>query len=288
MMTRRLGLVGLAGTMAAACTPARLFNTVTLDDPARTLGRGAGFGADPRQKLDVYGPRRAEGKAPIALWIYGGSWDSGARAEYVWTGKALAAQGFVTLVPDYRLTSQAAFPAFLEDVALAVKWAVDHGAEHGGDPERIVLVGHSAGAFNAAMVALNPIYLNAVGVERSRIRAFAGLAGPYDIRTLNGPVLSKTFGAAADPSLYSVVRYASQGSPAAFLAHGSADTTVGPRNTETLAAALKAQGVEVEEHIYPGLSHIDVLLGLSTTFRRRWPLHGQMMSFLRRQTGLDR
>ncbi|MBX3479670.1 MAG: alpha/beta hydrolase [Caulobacter sp.] len=285
-MTRRLGLIGLAGALAAACTPARFFNTVTLTDPARQPLKGVSFGPLERNRLDVYAPVGGATNAPVCIFIYGGGWDSGARGEYAWAGKAMAAEGFVTVVPDYRLVPEVAFPAFLQDVALAVKWTVDNIAAQGGDPSRIVLVGHSAGAYNAAMVALDPRYLKAVGVDRALIKAFAGLAGPYYFPDLSGPVLSRTFGPAAEGGAYQTLDYARPGSPPAFLAAGSADKTVRPRNTERLAAALREQGVEVESHIYPGLSHADVLLDLSRTFRRRSTLHDDMMAFLKRESGL--
>jgi acetyl esterase/lipase len=284
-MTRRLGLIGLAGTLAAACTPARFFNTVTLTDPAVQKLKGVSFGPEARQKLDVYAPESGALNAPVCIFIYGGGWDSGARGEYAWAGKAMAAEGFVTVVPDYRLVPEVTFPSFLDDVALAVKWTVDNIGAQGGDASRIVLVGHSAGAYNAAMVALDPRYLKAVGVERSRIKAFAGLAGPYYFPNLDGPVLSKTFGSATDDRIYQTLDYADAKAPPAFLVAGSADKTVRPRNTERLAEALKSKGVEVESHIYPGLSHADVLLDLSRTFRKRSTLYADMMSFLKREAG---
>jgi len=284
--TRRLGLIGLAGALVAACTPARFFNTLAPADSARRPASGVAFGSAPRQKLDIYSPPRTRGPSPVALFIYGGGWDSGARGEYGWAGKALAAEGFVTVVPDYRLTPEVAFPTFLEDVALAVRWAVDHASEFGGDPSRIVLVGHSAGAYNVAMVSLDPRYLAAVGADPGRIRAFAGLAGPYVFKTLAGPVLQRTFGLAANTDDYQALKYVRPDAPPAFLATGDADKTVSPGNTARLAEALRDKGVLVEAHHYPGLSHTDVLLGLSRVLRRRFAVHDDMMRFLKARVGL--
>jgi len=291
LMTRRLGLAGLAAGLAAACTPARLFNTITPDDPARVLARDETYGALPRQKLDVYGPlsggpMSGGEAAPVAVFVYGGAWNSGSRAEYVWAGKALASQGFVSVVPDYRLAPDVRFPAFVEDIAASVRWIVDNIGRFGGDGRRIVLVGHSAGAYNAAMVSLDPGYLRAAGVDPACIKAFAGLAGPYYFPDLDGPILKAAFGTVPGEA-YQVIRFASETSPAAYLAHGGADRTVIPRNTERLAKALRDKGVEVESHIYPGLSHADVLLAMSRTFRGRRPVWDDMIPFLRRQVGLS-
>ncbi|HQR88634.1 MAG TPA: alpha/beta hydrolase, partial [Caulobacter sp.] len=264
-----------------ACSPLSLFATFTPKDAARTPLRGSAYGPGPRQRLDVYAPPNATDAQPVAIFFYGGSWDSGRRGDYAWAGRALAAQGFLTLVPDYRLYPEVVFPDFLDDGASAVRWAVDNAAALGGDPQRIVLIGHSAGAYNAAMLALDPRYLKAAGVERSVVRAFAGLSGPYDFLPLDGPITRRTFGAAGDLPATQPGLYAAAGSPAAFLASGDADTTVYPRNTRKLAAALRQAGARVEERHYPGLDHADTVLALSRPFRGKTDLLSQMTAFLK-------
>lgn len=280
-MTRRVGLTALAGSVVGACSPLSLFATFTPKDAARTPLRGSAYGSGPRQRLDVYAPPNATAAQPVAIFFYGGSWDSGRRGDYAWAGRALAAQGFLTLVPDYRLYPEVVFPDFLDDGAAAVRWAVDNAAALGGDPQRIVLIGHSAGAYNAAMLALDPRYLKAAGVERSVVRAFAGLSGPYDFLPLDGPITQRTFGAAGDLPATQPGLYAAAGSPAAFLASGDADTTVYPRNTRKLAAALRQAGARVEERHYPGLDHADTVLALSRPFRGKTNLLGEMATFLK-------
>lgn len=258
-----------------------MFATLTPKDAARTPLRGAAYGTGPRQALDVYAPPTATGAEPVAVFFYGGSWDSGRRADYTWAGRAVAARGFLTLVPDYRLYPEVVFPDFLDDCAAAVRWAVDNARALGGDPERIVLIGHSAGAYNAAMLALDPRYLTAAGVEPRVVRAFAGLSGPYDFLPLDGPITRRTFGGAPDLPATQPGQFASAGSPAAFLATGDADTTVYPRNTRKLAAALRQVGAQVEERHYPGLDHADTVLALSRPFRGKTDLLGQMTTFLK-------
>src|SRR3546814_8631076 len=97
-------------------------------------------------------------------------------------GRAFAAQGFVVAVPDYRLVPKVRFPAFVEDSAAAVKWVRAHIARFGGDPDRIVLAGHSAGAYNAAMLAVDPQWL---GPDRAAVKGWATLAGPYEFLPLD-------------------------------------------------------------------------------------------------------
>ncbi|WP_419251793.1 alpha/beta hydrolase [Caulobacter sp. ErkDOM-YI] len=280
-MTRRVGLTALAGSLASACSPLSMFATLTPKDAARTPMRGAAYGKGARQTLDVYAPPTATGAEPVAVFFYGGSWDSGRRADYAWAGRAVAARGFLTLVPDYRLYPEVVFPDFLDDCAAAVRWAVDNARALGGDPDRVVLIGHSAGAYNAAMLALDPRYLKAAGVEPGAVRAFAGLSGPYDFLPLDGPITRRTFGQAPDLPATQPGQFASARSPAAFLASGDADTTVYPRNTRKLAAALRQVGGKVEERHYPGLDHADTVLALSRPFRAKTNLLGEMTAFLK-------
>jgi len=285
-MTRRAGLIALAGSMASACSPLSLFATLTPKDAARAPARGVAYGPSDRQMLDVYAPRHGATPAPVAVFFYGGSWDSGRRQDYGWVGRALAAQGFLTLVPDYRLYPAVRYPSFIEDGALAVRWAADHARALGGDPGRIVLIGHSAGAYNAAMLALDTRYLTAAGVDPKAVRAFAGLSGPYDFLPLDGPITRRTFGEAPDLADTQPAAHARADAPPAFLATGDDDTTVYPRNTKALAAALRAKGAVVEERHYLGLNHADTVLALSRPLRGKAPVLAEMVGFLKERVDL--
>ncbi|PTS91275.1 alpha/beta hydrolase [Caulobacter sp. HMWF009] len=280
-MTRRVGLTALAGSFAAACSPLSMFATLTPKDAARVSLQGQAYGPGPRQRLDVFAPPEAAGSEPVAVFFYGGSWDSGRRGDYAWAGRALAAQGFLTVVPDYRLFPQVRFPDFLEDCAASVRWVTDHAAALGGDPRRIVLIGHSAGAYNAAMLALDPTYLKAAGVDPGVVRGLGGLSGPYDFLPLDGPITRQTFGEAPDLLATQPIRKVRADAPPAFLATGDADTTVRPRNTRKLAAALREAGVRVDERHYAGLNHADTVLALSRPFRGKTPLLAEMTAFLK-------
>ncbi len=281
-VTKRLTLAAVAGALTAACSPLTLFATLSPKDPAARAAQGVPYGPGPRQTLDVYGPRGGGGQAPVAVFFYGGSWDSGRRQDYNWVGRALASRGFVAIVADYRLYPEVRYPAFLEDGALAVKWAVQHAREYGGDPDRIVLVGHSAGAYNAVMLGLDPRYLREAGVDPAKVKAVAGLAGPYDFLPLEGAITRRTFGEAADLPATQPLAHVGKTSPAAFLATGDADTVVYPRNTAALARKLREAGVPVEERHYPGVDHIRMILALSRPLRGRAPVLDEMTDFLRR------
>lgn len=283
-MQRRALLAGLTALLAG-CSTLGTFNAFApRDQGARRVLRDQAYGAGARRRLDVYAPAAATAPAPVIVFIYGGSWASGAKDDYAFVGAAFAAQGFVTVIPDYRLVPGVRFPAFIEDCAAAMRWASDHVAAYGGDPDRIVLVGHSAGAYNAVMLALDAHYLAEAGVDAARVRGVAGLAGPYDFFPFDVDATRNAFGQAPDPQLTQPVRFARADAPPLLLLWGDADTTVGPRNLQNLEQAMHAAGGAVETRIYPGVDHAGIMLALSRPLRERAPTLTDVAAFARRVT----
>lgn len=277
-----LACLALAALGLAGFSPLTLFDALgPRDEGGRLALSDAAFGEHPRQRLDVFVPTAANGNAPVLVFFYGGSWNSGAKSDYAFAAQALAAQGFVTVIPDYRLYPEVRFPDFLDDAAAAVAWVRDNIAAYGGDPQRIVLAGHSAGAYNAVMLGLDPSYLRRAGVDPRAIRAVAGLSGPYDFLPFDHQTSIDVFGQAPDKAATQPVSFAGPDAPPAFLASGLKDTTVRPRNTHSLAEHLRRARVPVQERLYAGLDHTDTLLALSVTFRSKAPVLAEMAAFLR-------
>jgi acetyl esterase/lipase len=280
MDRRRLSMTSFSAALVSACSPLSAFNTLSPHDAAARAGRNIAYGPDPRQSLDVYTPKQGAQAAPILLFFYGGSWSSGRRQDYAFAGRALASRGFVAVVADYRLYPQARYPDFLNDCAMAVRWARDHGAQYGGDPRRIVLAGHSAGAYNAVMLALDGAFLSAAGVEPGAIRAVAGLSGPYYFLPLQARSTTDAFGQYPDLPATQPARYVSAASPPMFFGHGEKDALVKPNNSVGLGRKLDRAGVAAEVKIYPGLGHIDPMLALSRAFRGKAPVLDDLAAFL--------
>ena len=268
----------------AACTPSLgTFDTIAPRDAgARRVVRDAAYGQSPRQRLDVYAPTETNGASPVLIFFYGGSWRSGEKDDYNFLGAALAAQGFLTVIPNYRLVPEVRFPTFLEDCARATRWVADNAAVHGGDPNRIVLAGHSAGAYNAIMLALDARFLRNAGVDASRMRGAIGLAGPYDFLPFDVDATRNAFGAAPDPAQTQPVQFARADAPPLLLLWGADDRTVGPRNLEGLSAAMRRAGGAVESKVYQDVDHIDILLALSRPFRGRAPVLNDVSAFAHR------
>ncbi len=274
-------LLGLG--IAYLVSPLHTFNTlVPKDGDSREAAADIAFGSHERQRLDVYEPRNmGPGPHPVIVWFYGGSWDSGTRHGYDFVGRALAAQGFVTVIPDYRLVPEVRFPGFVEDGAEAVRWVQENIGDYGGDASRIVLGGHSAGAYIAAMLANDPRWLDE---SRSALRGMVGLAGPYDFTPLDVPSTIAAFGQWPDVMDTQPVRFVSGDAPPALLLTGADDTTVKPRNSQALSDRLAEAGVEADMVSYPGVDHIDIVIALSRPLRGRTPVLDDVTAFARRVT----
>jgi acetyl esterase/lipase len=248
-------IFALFAALAGACTPSLgAFNAVAPKDGGATVTRDIAYGDGPRRVLDVYTPKERDAPAPVIVFFYGGSWSSGDRTEYEFVGRAFAAQGFVTIIPDYRLVPDVRFPSFIEDGAAAVRWAEQNAADHGGDPARIVLVGHSAGAYITAMLALDSHFLADAGVNASSVRGAAGLAGPYDFLPLDVKSTIDAFSLAPDLTLTQPAHFARADAPPLFLAWGARDDTVARRSIANLSTAVTRAGGRVETKIYPNLA----------------------------------
>lgn len=261
-------------------TPLALLDLVVPKDASsHRTARAIPFGPHPRHRLDLYAPRRRAESLPVLLFVYGGGWDSGRRQEYSFAGRTFAALGFLTAVADYRVVPEAQFPAFVEDAGRAANWLIDNAAAHGGDASRIVVAGHSAGAYNAITLALAPARFGAPDLA-APLRAAVGLSGPYDFYPFDVKQSIRAFGVLPEPRRSQPVNLVEAGAPPMFLAHGDQDRTVGRHNAVNLAARLREAGVPVVERHYAALDHAGPLLNLMRPFRRQTSLYADLAAFL--------
>lgn len=267
-----------------ACSPLVLVDALV---PNTGYQRDAdiAYGPEARHRLDVYRPAGPLRSKTAIMFIYGGSWKTGTRHNYRFVGQTLASQGYLVVVPDYRVYPEVRFPRFVEDTAAAVAWVHREIAARGGDPDRIVVAGHSAGAHIAALLALDRRYLRTAGVPDGTIAGLVGLAGPYDFDPLKYSGIRPIFETAEDPDTARPVTFARAGAPPALLIHGTDDGTVRPRNSETLARRLQAAGVPARYVPLVNVGHSGILLSLAEPFRDRAPVVEEIRAFV---DGLDR
>jgi acetyl esterase/lipase len=280
----RAGALGFALVLAAealaGCSAVGVLNAVEPQGGLK-ISRDIAYAPGPRGGLDVYQPVRAAG-APVVMFIYGGGWDSGRRQDYRFVGAAMARQGFVVVIPDYRIFPEVRWPAFLQDNARALAWTRAHAADYGGDPAKLFVMGHSAGAYNAAMLALDPRWLSAVGMDAHRdLRGMIGLAGPYDFLPLHTDELRTIFGPPEARPATQPIAYVDGHNPPLLLATDTADKVVDPGNTARLAARVRAAGGQVQVHDYPGLSHQLLVGAIALPLRFMAPVLDDASAFVR-------
>jgi acetyl esterase/lipase len=275
-----LGL-GLAGAFTLA--PLQTFNALVPKDPGLQAARDLAYGADQRQRFDVYRPEKA-GSHPLLVFVYGGGWQFGNKEHYEFAARAYAAQGFVVAVPDYRIVPDVVYPAFVEDIASAIAAAQLEGLKFDADVSRTYLVGHSAGAYNITQAVMKPGFLEAAGVKPETIKAVATLAGPFDFVPLDVKYTIDAFshlsGAALDET--QPFNHARAELPAFLILHGSADETVFLRSPHKLEKSLREAGAKVEMKVYPDVSHSRIMLALSRFFRSSAPVLEDSVAFFRK------
>jgi acetyl esterase/lipase len=254
----------IAGGLTFHFAALETFNAlVPKDAGSKLVASDVAYGTDPRQKLDVYAPRDGQGPFPIVVFVHGGSWQEGNKSGYAFAGRALAAQGFVTLVINYRLHPAHRYPAFVDDVALALRWTADNADKYGGNPDKLFAMGHSAGAYDIAMAVLDESY----AATRPKLSGVVTLAGPFDFLPLDSKITIKVFGNVPDLPATQPINHVTAGAPPFLILHGTDDSTVFPRNAVALDKALREKAVPSELKFYEGTSHVRIVLAMAKPLR---------------------
>lgn len=285
--------LGVLGTVVAALFAAWQYahatNSVALLDLAdkvlagtsgsKVVASDARFGPDPAQRIDVIAPD-TPGPHPVLVFIHGGGWHSGAPGEYAFIGRHFARVGYLVVLPGYRLGEAGRYPHMLEDSAAALAWVQDNAARLGGDPDRVFVMGHSAGAYNAVMLALDGQWLERAGVTPGLIKGVVGLSGPYDFYPFTSDSARNAFAHVADPRVTQPINHVRAPAPSMLLLTGDADDTVKMRNSKVLAQALTKAGQPTSPVILSGVDHAGPVLKLAAPFIRDRRVIDPVLQFL--------
>ena len=284
-----IGLALLVAALFGAWRYAMATNAVAVLDWAdRTLAgtagavvleTGAAFGPDPAQRIEVIGPV-TPGPHPVLIFIHGGGWNSGTPGDYNFIGRQFARAGYLVVLPGYRLGTAGQYPAMLEDSAAAVAWVQANVQRLGGDPARVFLMGHSAGAYNAVMLGLERQWLGRAGVPDGFIKGVVGLSGPYDFYPFTSDSARNAFGHASDPAITQPINFVRGDAPPMLLLTGDSDETVKPRNSVALGKALTAAGQPTTPVILAGVDHSGTVMKLAAPFNRDNRVTGPVLAFL--------
>lgn len=266
------------GTALFFYSPALLVDTIDrAASRADVVKVASGIGFDNHDnKLDIWA---ATGKAkeprPVLVFFYGGGWAHGTRTEYSYAARPFVEAGYIVVLPDYRKVPEVRFPDFVQDSAAAVKWVQANIEKYGGDPARVSVAGHSAGAYNALMLALDPQWLG----DRP-VTAAISLAGAADFYPFTSKRAIDAMSRWLDPKSTQPVNFVRADAPPILLIHGTDDTVVRIRNSNSLYAKQKAAGGDIALLALQGASHNDLVLAMGTLFRGRYPVVEESLTFL--------
>ena len=278
--SRRALLAAAGGLALGGCSATAALNSLVPSGTYR-LEADVAYGLHERQRLDVYLPAQPTTDAPLVVFFYGGSWTRGSRADYRFVGEALASAGIVAAVADYRLSPRVGWTAILEDCAAATEWSWANATRLGASARRVHLMGHSAGAYNAAMLALDARWLARVRRRPADLRGWIGLAGPYDFLPIGDPDTQRAFGWPATPADSQPVAHVSAAAPPSLLLAPREDHTVDPvRNTLGLAQRLRRAGASTEGELLAGVSHVTIVAALARPLRGLAPVRDEVTRFV--------
>jgi acetyl esterase/lipase len=279
-----VGLILATGVGLFFYSPALLVDTIdriASRADAVKIADGIAFGKHQDDSLDIWSTAiKGKDPRPVLVFFYGGGWANGTRTEYSYAARPFVEAGYIVVLPDYRKVPTVRFPGFVEDSAEAVKWVQAHIAEYGGDPARINVAGHSAGAYNALMLALDPQWLG-----DKPVKSAISLAGPADFYPFTSKRAIDAMAQYPDPKVTQPISFVRKDAPPILLIHGTADTTVRIRNANSLYAKQKATGGDITLRPQEAGSHNDLVLALGTLFRRRYPVVAESVAFLDRVNG---
>lgn len=286
-VTRR-SLLAMLPALLTACSAVDVLNATVPSDTYRLMS-SLPYGDNSRQKVDVYMPSQslsdtalAAGGSPLVVFFYGGSWSSGDRADYRFVGEALASQGIAVAVADYRLSPDVRYPVFVQDSARAMRWAFDNAEKYGANLAKVFVMGHSAGAYNAAMLALDKRWLGAVNLSPEKLAGWIGLAGPYDFLPIGDRKTQVAFEWPNTPPDSQPIFHASSASPPALLIAPTDDSVVSTqRSTVSMARRLKSSGVRVESELYDSVGHVTLIAAMASVLRGRAPVLERVSGFVK-------
>ena len=285
-MNLLLAVTKVFGLFGERRSPAALLN-LGVPHAGYRVERDIAYGSHRRQRMDLYLPEgdKRNRDAPGIMFLYGGAFRAGRKSEYRFVGEALTKAGLAVSIPDYRIYPEARFPNFVQDGAMAGAALLERNFASGG----LFLMGHSAGAYIAAMLGANASYLRACGVAPTSIGGVIALSGRYHNSPLQDAIAAEIFcGPARDETR--PASFLAAGRPPYFLAAGARESQTVLMSKTDLAAHLRRTGNAVEEHVYSGIDHAGIIAALTPRRRAHAPVLKDIVRFVgeraRRAAGL--
>lgn len=247
------------------------------------------YGDEPLQDLDLYFPKPLTDQLnhqsaitttyPLVVFVHGGSWKNGSKDDYAFVGQSLAKAGYVTAVINYRKAPEHVYPDYVNDTAKAIAWSYHNAPSFFANPNKMAVMGHSAGAFNMMAAVSNADFLAPFGMKPSDIKAVIGIAGPYsyDFRRFGS---SDAFPKDGDPNKIMPNHLIKGDQPEYLLLTAEKDTVVHDSNTLIMTEALKAHGAQVTTGEIKGASHATSIGAMATPLQWLNNVRAQVLDYL--------
>jgi acetyl esterase/lipase len=233
--------------------------------------------------LNLYTPKNKEVKATI-IFFYGGCWGHCStlnKDNYIFVVDTLIQQGYAVVVPDYRKYPKVKFTEIINDAKAATLWTLQHLTDYGVENKNVFLMGHSAGAHMAAMLADDERFL---GEDLNKITGFIGLAGPYDFYPFTAQYMYELFPPENDYFNALPINFINGNEPPHLLLQGKTDNSVYIHNSVNLGEKLNQHSNEHKVILYEKMSHAKILLGLSRPLRNRLTVLNDINDFIEKHS----
>jgi len=220
------------------------------------------YGADPKQMLDVYQPAGKPTGAPVFVFLHGGGFREGDRAQYGYVARTFARHGIVTVVASYRLLPKFHYPDQADDAKAIIGWVAKNISRYGGDPARVYVGGHSAGAMLTAEIGANTEWLARQSLPASMLKGCVPISGSYNMEKRSSDyVPDPALRAEANP-----MANISHAVPQWLISVGSAEASnppIDPADSEAFAAKLRQHAARADVLVLQGMNHSDTVMALS-------------------------
>jgi len=226
-------------------------------------------------QIDLYKPRNLNKPAPLLVFVHGGGWKGGKRSDYLVYLVDFAEKGYVTATVSYRLKNDSIYPACVQDVSDAMHWIFCNAGKYGYDPDRVAMIGGSAGGHLVLMTTYDfkepsiPLDSSYLATRLHKVKAVVGIYGPVDMTTPYAQTQGLVTGFighpySEKPELYweaSPAKYLRKDLPPTLIFQGTSDNLLPPSQSDTLKARLDRLGVPCEYNKLPLWPHaMDIAL----------------------------
>lgn len=236
------------------------------------------YGLRARHRLDLFRTQTPREHRPLILFVHGGAWMHGDKKDYRFIGEAFAKEGFDVAVINYHLAPEHIFPASIDDLSLALNYLNVHQLKYQISTEKVVLMGHSAGAFNVMSALYHP---KPYEIQcRSQITAIIGLAGPYHFDYKGDPICADAFDQNRPYQEVMPYYFVEPNTVKHYLLVAENDDVVGLSNAVDLDRRLKEKGNYSQLWTVPRIGHISMIGSVSSLFSRYFTTKQKIMQAL--------